>query len=105
MTELKLSDSSSSITARALQTSPSIGFRPPPSDRIKSFKDKEFESNKGVKRSSSFHVTCYPLADLQTAAGNFATGRLLGEGSLGRVYRAKYADGKVCSVSVCSYHI
>ncbi|KAM7476188.1 hypothetical protein LguiB_023431 [Lonicera macranthoides] len=93
--ELKSSDS---FTARALQTSPSIGFRPPPSNLIKSFKDKEFGSNKGVKRSGSFHVTCYPLADLQTATANFATGRLLGEGSLGRVYKAKYADGKVLAV-------
>ncbi|KAA8541512.1 hypothetical protein F0562_022664 [Nyssa sinensis] len=96
--ELKSTDSSSSIPVKGLQTSPSIGFKPPPSDRVKSFNNNEYVNHMNVKRSSSVHVTCYSLADLQTATGNFATGRLLGEGSIGRVYRAKYADGKVLAV-------
>uniref|UniRef100_A0A5B7BFF0 Protein kinase domain-containing protein n=1 Tax=Davidia involucrata TaxID=16924 RepID=A0A5B7BFF0_DAVIN len=96
--ELRSSDSSSSIPVKGLQTFPSIGLKPPPSDRVKSFNDNEFVNHMNVKRSSSIRVTCYSLADLQTATGNFATGRLLGEGSIGRVYRAKYADGKVLAV-------
>ncbi|XP_043710407.1 uncharacterized protein LOC122659356 [Telopea speciosissima] len=32
--------------------------------------------------------------------GNFATGRLLGEGTVGRVYRTKYADGKIGTSNV-----
>ncbi|KAF8400122.1 hypothetical protein HHK36_013418 [Tetracentron sinense] len=97
-TELKSLESSSSITVKALQTSPSIGLKPPPSDRINSFNDTEFANRLNVKRSTSIHATAYSLADLQSATGNFATGRLLGEGSIGRVYRAKYADGKVLAV-------
>ncbi|KAK2965453.1 hypothetical protein RJ640_008247 [Escallonia rubra] len=106
LTELKSFDSSSSIsvknlqslpsmTVKPLQTYPSIGLKPPPSERIKSFSDNEFAQHMNVKRSSSIRVACYSLADLQAATGNFATGRLLGEGSLGRVYRAKCSDGKV----------
>lgn len=49
-----------------------------------------------VRRSTSIHTAAYSLADLQSATNNFATANLLGEGSVGRVYKAKYADGKVC---------
>lgn len=89
---LKSSDSSSSL---GLQTSISIGLKPPPSDYATSFNDREFVNHMSIKRSSSIRMTYYSLVDLQTATGNFATGRLLGEGTIGRVYRAKYADGKV----------
>ncbi|XP_028123245.1 protein STRUBBELIG-RECEPTOR FAMILY 5 isoform X1 [Camellia sinensis] len=95
--ELKSSDSSSSLTAKGLQTSPSICLKPH-SDRFNSFDDNEFVNHMNIKRSSSFRITCYSLADLQTSTGNFATGRLLGEGTIGRVYRAKYSDGQVFAV-------
>ncbi|XP_049411925.1 protein STRUBBELIG-RECEPTOR FAMILY 5 isoform X1 [Solanum stenotomum] len=68
----------------------------PPSDHLKSFNDKEFANP--MKQSSSVKVDHYPLADLQNATGNFASSRLLGEGSIGRVYMAKYPDGKVLAV-------
>ncbi|XP_059641250.1 protein STRUBBELIG-RECEPTOR FAMILY 5-like isoform X2 [Cornus florida] len=63
-----------------------------------SFNNNDFVNRMNIKRSGSVRVTCYSLADLLTATGNFATGRLLGEGSIGRVYRAKDADGKVLAV-------
>ncbi|KAL6996074.1 hypothetical protein U1Q18_006210 [Sarracenia purpurea var. burkii] len=96
--EPKSSDSSSSITVNGLQTSLSSGLKPPSSDHIKSLADGEFVNPTGIKKSTSIRMTCYSLSDLQTATGNFATGRLLGEGTIGRVYRAKYADGKVFAV-------
>lgn len=92
VTGLKSSDSSSSL---GLQSSLSMGFMPTPLDHTKSFDDGEFVNHMSIKRSSSIRMTCYSWADLETATGNFATGRLLGEGTIGRVYRAKYADGKV----------
>ncbi|KAG5538161.1 hypothetical protein RHGRI_025288 [Rhododendron griersonianum] len=92
---LKSSDSSSSL---GLQSSLSMGLMPTPLDHTKSFDDGEFVNHMSIKRSSSIRMTCYSWADLQTATGNFATGRLLGEGTIGRVYRAKYADGKVFAV-------
>lgn len=96
--ELKTVESSSSIDVKALQRSPSIDLRPPPppSERGKSLgDDNEFASRLNPRRSTSIRSVPFSLVDLQTATGNFATGRLLGEGSIGRVYRAKYADGKV----------
>ncbi|OVA19310.1 Protein kinase domain [Macleaya cordata] len=96
--ELKSLESSSSISVKGLQTSPSIGLKPPPSDRVKSFNENEFGNRLNIKRSTSVRAVVYSLADLQSATGNFASGRLLGEGTIGRVYRAKYADGKVLAV-------
>lgn len=83
-------------SGKSLQASSSMALRPPPSDGPQS-NENEAANHRNVKRSSSLHVACYSLMDLQTATGNFATGRLLGEGSIGRVYRAKYADGRVCN--------
>ncbi|KAL3721246.1 hypothetical protein ACJRO7_005973 [Eucalyptus globulus] len=91
-------ESSASIDVKALEKSPSIGFRSPLHNRMESLKDNEFASRLNARRSTSFRATAYNLADLQSATGNFATGRLIGEGSVGRVYRAKYADGKVLAV-------
>nr|DAD46272.1 TPA_asm: hypothetical protein HUJ06_004502 [Nelumbo nucifera] len=91
-------DSSFSINARSSQPYASIGLKPPPADRMKSFNDTELVNRINVKRNSSIHAVIYTLADLQSATGNFATARLLGEGSIGRVYRAKYPNGKVLAV-------
>ncbi|XP_060217454.1 protein STRUBBELIG-RECEPTOR FAMILY 5 isoform X2 [Lycium barbarum] len=105
---------SSSATEKHLQTSSSMGLKrlaserhksfnqkkmtnAPPSDHLKSFNDKE-ANPLNVKRSSSVNLAQYPLADLQNATGNFASSRLLGEGSIGRVYKAKYPDGRVLAV-------
>lgn len=89
-------DSSVSVDIKTLQKSPSTGYKPPHSDFVQSLNDNEFASRLNARRSNSVRAVPYALADLQTATGNFAMGRLLGEGSLGRVYRAKYPDGKVC---------
>ncbi|CAA3022465.1 STRUBBELIG-RECEPTOR FAMILY 5 [Olea europaea subsp. europaea] len=96
--ELKSFKSSSSNRIKGLQASPSISLKLPSSTRLQSFSNNEFTNNLDVKTSSSVAIASYSLADLQTATGNFATGRLLGEGSIGRVYRAKYADGRVLAV-------
>ncbi|CAN4100015.1 unnamed protein product [Withania somnifera] len=104
---------SSSATEKRLQTSSSMGLRrltserhksfnmkemkiAAPLDHLKSSNDKDFASP--LKRSSSVKIAHYPLADLQNATSNFASSRLLGEGSIGRVYKAKYPDGRVLAV-------
>ncbi|PWZ17913.1 Protein STRUBBELIG-RECEPTOR FAMILY 8 [Zea mays] len=43
-------------------------------------------------------VTSYTVADLQVATNSFCEDSLLGEGSLGRVYRAGFPNGKVLAV-------
>ncbi|XP_034695931.1 protein STRUBBELIG-RECEPTOR FAMILY 5-like isoform X1 [Vitis riparia] len=93
--DFKLSNSSNSMDVKALQKSPSIGLKPPPSLN-------DLANRLSVKRSTSIRATAYSLADLQSATRNFATASLLGEGSVGRVYKAKYADGKVLAVKKIS---
>ncbi|KAI4355934.1 hypothetical protein L6164_004658 [Bauhinia variegata] len=63
-----------------------------------SVSDSESANRMIATRSNSVRATSFSLADLQVATANFASGRLLGEGSIGRVYRAKYSDGKVLAV-------
>ncbi|KAG4400116.1 hypothetical protein GLYMA_07G001132v4 [Glycine max] len=88
---------STSIDVKASQNSPSIGVRSSVSDCVQSFNDNEFANRLNSRRSSSIRVTTFTQAELQSATANFASGRLLGEGSIGCVYRAKYADGKTTS--------
>lgn len=65
-----------------------------------SFNDTEFANRLNAKRSTSTRsATEFELSDLQNATANFAPGNLLGEGSIGRVYRAKYPDGRVSLLS------
>lgn len=58
--------------------------RPPPS------RPPPARSTKAVVPALSFSV-----ADLQTATNSFAQENLIGEGSLGRVYRGEFTDGQV----------
>lgn len=44
---------------------------------------------------STGRMKVYTLAELELATNNFNEGNLLGEGSLGPVYRAQFLDGKV----------
>lgn len=94
--EPKSCNSSASIDIKALQKSPSV--KPSLSSCVQSFNDNVFANRLNSMRSTSVRATTYTLADLQTATANFATGRILGEGSIGRVYRAKYPDKKVLAV-------
>lgn len=89
---------STSIDIKALQKVPSIGVRSSVSDCVQSFNDSEFANRLNARRSTSIRGVPFSLAELQTATANFASGRLLGEGSIGHVYRAKYAEGKVFAV-------
>ncbi|KFK38641.1 hypothetical protein AALP_AA3G141300 [Arabis alpina] len=43
-------------------------------------------------------VRVFTLADLQNSASCFSPNRLIGEGNIGRVYKAKYQDGKKYAV-------
>ncbi|CAI8601504.1 unnamed protein product [Vicia faba] len=88
---------STAIDIKALQKSPSSGVTSA-SDCVQTFTDNEFANRLNSKRSASVRCTPFSLGELQIGTANFASGRLLGEGNLGPVYRAKYADGKVLAV-------
>ena len=85
---------SASIDVKSLPSS--IGLKPLPPDSIKTFNENEFANGINDKQSMEpLLVRNYSFSDLQAATGSFNSNRLLGEGSIGRVYKAKYADGKV----------
>ncbi|CAK8536879.1 unnamed protein product [Lathyrus sativus] len=88
---------STTIDINALQKCPST-VRSSVSDCVQTFTDNEFANRLNSKRSTSVRCTPFSLGELQIGTANFASGRLLGEGNLGPVYRAKYADGKVLAV-------
>ncbi|GMH15778.1 hypothetical protein Nepgr_017619 [Nepenthes gracilis] len=55
--------------------------------------------NGSVKRvKSPVTSTSYTVASLQTATNSFSQEHLIGEGSLGRVYRAELPNGKIVAV-------
>ncbi|KAI5563588.1 hypothetical protein BDE02_14G001300 [Populus trichocarpa] len=91
-------NSSGPIDIKTFQKAASMGYKPPPSNFSQSINDNQFASCLNPGRNTSVRAVAFSLTDLQTATGNFAPGRLIGEGSLGRVYRAKYPDGKVLAV-------
>ncbi|XP_042486572.1 protein STRUBBELIG-RECEPTOR FAMILY 6 [Macadamia integrifolia] len=99
--EMKSIQTSSMINTKTLETSASMNLRPPPIDRHKSFDEDDF-SNKPpvVKKANSTPIstTMYSIADLQMATGSFSVENLIGEGSIGRVYRAQFDNGKVLAV-------
>ncbi|XP_022991145.1 protein STRUBBELIG-RECEPTOR FAMILY 5 isoform X1 [Cucurbita maxima] len=92
-------NSDTSVDIKALQNASSGLIRPPPPfDPVQAFSDSQFASRLNSRRSTSVRAISYSLVDLQAATANFSTARLLGEGTIGRVYKAKYGDGKVLAV-------
>ncbi|KAM0933709.1 putative protein kinase RLK-Pelle-LRR-V family [Dioscorea sansibarensis] len=88
---------SASIDVKSLPSS--IGLKPLPPDSIKTFNENELANGINDKQSMEpLLVRNYSFSDLQAATGSFNSNRLLGEGSIGRVYKAKYADGKILAV-------
>ncbi|KAM4099565.1 hypothetical protein ACJW30_05G001000 [Castanea mollissima] len=99
--EMKSIQTSSTINTKAFDTTASINLRPPPIDRHKSFDEDEFSKKPTIVKKANvapINVTSYSVADLQMATGSFSVENLLGGGSLGRVYRAQFDDGKVLAV-------
>ncbi|CAO2824578.1 unnamed protein product [Amaranthus hypochondriacus] len=87
---------------KALQSSGPIGLKPSLSSRLKTFRSKEPGNNASSQRRVCFEINAYTLSELQIATNNFASNRLLGEGSIGRVYKAKPPDSKVLAVKKIS---
>lgn len=88
----------STIGKEELQKTVSMSLKPPTKiDLHKSF-DENDTTNKSISRKvslSSITIPAYTVADLQVATGSFSPDSLIGEGSLGRVYKAKFGDQKV----------
>lgn len=92
------------IDMKPLQSSSSFGIgmiKPPPMamDPRRSSTDasvSEFAVKYHSKRSTEpITATSYPLSDLQLATASFNSSRLVGQGTIGRVFKAKFEDGRV----------
>ncbi|KAM7480674.1 hypothetical protein LguiA_028887 [Lonicera macranthoides] len=99
--EMKSIQTSSTTNTKTFETSASINLRPPPIDRNKSFDEDDFSGKPIVTKkvnTTPINAALYSVADLQMATDSFSAENLIGEGSLGRVYRAQFDDGKVLAV-------
>ncbi|KAK7336629.1 hypothetical protein VNO77_17175 [Canavalia gladiata] len=99
-------------TSTIIEVSPAIDERPqiPPSNSVSLLGPmqlphlnhnniEELSRRSFSKRGRSAGRTkIYTVAELQLATNCFSEGNLLGEGSLGAVYRAEFPDGKILAV-------
>lgn len=84
---------------RVITTAAVIDLKPPPADVLVA--ERVPSKNGSIRRiKSPITATSYTVATLQTATNSFGQENLIGEGSLGRVYRADFPNGKV---SLCLY--
>ncbi|XP_057504956.1 protein STRUBBELIG-RECEPTOR FAMILY 6-like [Actinidia eriantha] len=99
--EMKSVQTSSTANTKMYETSASINLRPPPIDRHKSFDEDDFSRKPIITKkahTAPLNAISYSIADLQMATESFSSETLIGEGSIGRVYRAQFDDGKVLAV-------
>jgi len=68
-----------------------------PSEKL--IADRMQGKNGSLKRvKSPITATSYTVASLQTATNSFSQENLIGEGSLGRVYRGEFPNGKIAAI-------
>ncbi|KAE7995358.1 hypothetical protein FH972_000167 [Carpinus fangiana] len=89
------------ITEMQEQRSKSMGavtdLKPPPAEKLTV--ERVQGKNGSVKRiKSPITATSYTVASLQTATNSFSQEFLIGEGSLGRVYKAEFSNGKIMAI-------
>ncbi|XP_076959443.1 protein STRUBBELIG-RECEPTOR FAMILY 8-like [Bidens hawaiensis] len=81
---------------RVIPTASITDLKPLPTENNSSFERAKSGSIKRVK--SPITTSSYTVAALQTATNSFSQDNIIGEGSLGRVYKADFSNGKVMAV-------
>lgn len=82
---------------RAKNLATVVDIKPPPADMLTV--DRVDVKNASVRRAKSpITATLYTVASLQTATNSFSQEFLIGEGSVGRVYKAEFSNGKIMAV-------
>lgn len=85
---------------RSKPTATVSDLKPPPAENVPV--ERLQGKNGSLKRvKSPITATSYTIAALQTATNSFSQENLVGEGSLGRVYRAEFPNGKVTTLWSC----
>ncbi|XP_022154227.1 protein STRUBBELIG-RECEPTOR FAMILY 2 [Momordica charantia] len=87
-------------SSRSLSLSSLLMGGPRPIPLLNHTRTEKFSGRKGFSKRCRLPVRTkvYTLAELQSATNNFSDANLLGEGSLGAVYRAEFPDGQVLAV-------
>ncbi|KAL2483942.1 Protein STRUBBELIG-RECEPTOR FAMILY 8 [Forsythia ovata] len=82
---------------RAKSTVTAADLKPLPAEKVTV--ERIQGKNGSIKRMKSpVTATSYTVAVLQTATNSFSQENLVGEGSLGRVYRAEFPNGKIMAI-------
>ncbi|GFZ10639.1 STRUBBELIG-receptor family 8 [Actinidia rufa] len=82
---------------RMKSTATVADLRPLPAEKLMA--DRIPVKNGSVKRvKSPITTTSYTVASLQTATNSFCQENRIGEGSLGRVYRGEFPNGKIVAI-------
>uniref|UniRef100_A0ACD5XT45 Uncharacterized protein n=1 Tax=Avena sativa TaxID=4498 RepID=A0ACD5XT45_AVESA len=94
------SDRASSVDMQWLEKSASMDCKTPHAAPRKSMNDNEFENKWYHSRRilDPVNMVSYPSSDLLAATGNWHSSKLIGQGTTGRVYKAKYANGQVLAI-------
>ncbi|KAL4192884.1 hypothetical protein AMTRI_Chr06g196520 [Amborella trichopoda] len=81
------------------KAAPITDLKPPPVEWQKIASDRTSgKPGAGKRTKAPITATSYAVAELQTATNSFSQECLVGEGSLGRVYRADFSNGKILAV-------
>lgn len=103
--EMKSIEPFSTMSTETFQTPVVVNLRPPmapPINHHQSFDEDDVLAKPiappNKVSTSKISATRYSIADLQIATDSFSAENLLGEGSIGRVYRAQFPNGKVHAV-------
>ncbi|XP_019193233.1 PREDICTED: protein STRUBBELIG-RECEPTOR FAMILY 7-like [Ipomoea nil] len=98
--EMKSLETSSTMSTETFETPAAVNLRPLRAPPVEFRLDEYDASPKPIAppkkiNTARISATQYSIADLQIATDSFSAENLLGEGSIGRVYRAQFEDGKV----------
>ncbi|RWR77542.1 protein STRUBBELIG-RECEPTOR FAMILY 8-like protein [Cinnamomum micranthum f. kanehirae] len=78
---------------RVKSVAPITNLKPPPSEKTMSER-VHGKNGSGKRLKAPITATSYSVASLQVATNSFSQECLVGEGSLGRVYKAQFPNGK-----------
>ncbi|XVF87787.1 hypothetical protein PTKIN_Ptkin18bG0149000 [Pterospermum kingtungense] len=73
-----------------------IDLKPPPAENLTV--DRMSKNGSLNRMKSPINATSYTVANLQSATNSFSQEYLIGEGSLGRVYKAEFPNGKTMAI-------
>uniref|UniRef100_A0A8R7UKY1 Protein kinase domain-containing protein n=1 Tax=Triticum urartu TaxID=4572 RepID=A0A8R7UKY1_TRIUA len=91
---------SSIVSMKPLEKSTSIDSVTLPSVPYKTMNDNKFQImlNNSRRILEPISLLTYSSSELQAATGNWHGSRIIGQGTVGRVYKAKYANGQVLAI-------